>query len=260
MSNSANLSNSAIQTSMTSLGIARFQRTAKLVILLTLLVSCSDDPSMASSARGTSAMSKADQSTSDESRLSEDELIEEIVRRVPETNRTMFREQLKTSTLSGFGGVEDADLSRLLGELTRRRGGELSHFPSAQIRAEKDSLPSEELLVTVEVAIAEEHVANAPRIRLVRRPDDGGVPLVVLCADASAAELSIAMRAAAESVRRIGISPTKETMTGVRVRGKPKPGSRSAANLAHLRSKGKKKEVAGIGKVRVMKMATFRKP
>lgn len=223
-------------------------------IFIAAIVGCSDSSNTSPRLTRIDAMSQETGSNQ-----SEDELIESLVSRLPVSKQAEARVRLKSRDVSGAGG-NDAQFVSLARELMAsrrdRNGRRIDGSPistAAQVTSAKKSN-----LTLVDVVLAPSNNTRDPRVSLIRRPGDDGVPVVVLGAtDVTPEELSMALKAAAASVKELGDSPVAETRIGIRVKTSMKTNARSnPAFLAHLKANAARTEVSGLGMVRALRVAT----
>ena len=237
---------------------ARRMRTlVALVATLTMVVSsaCSDSPHAMLSPSNTPTLNRDTPANSSSPSPREHEVIEQMIQRFPEAHRAEVRERFATQNLIAMS-TADPELVRLADELDglRRARGAESVSRRAMTTHELVQSAKKQGRILVDVVLAPSH---GPRVSIVRRPGDDGVPMLVMgAADVTPEELSAGLRAAASSVKHEGVSPTAESRVGVRVAHDAKHKTSSPASLEHFHANAKEKEVPGFGRVRMIRVAT----
>lgn len=144
--------------------------------------------------------------------------IDSIVQRVPPEQRDAMRRLLEhPKPGSLYSGSSDPEIARLLGVIASLRAA----GDASVAQRQSDQLASDNTLKTgVEVTVA--LVSTLPtnvRARVIRRPDDGGTPLVLLADDADASDVALGLTVAASSKQRFGVTPDKEHIVDYRSKG-----------------------------------------
>ena len=221
-------------------------RTLTAMILVVVGSSCTDSPNAMLTPSGNPAMSQVPSE-----RPSDDELIDRLVRRLPEAKRSRARELLRTKNLLGASSA-DPEFARLANDLmAARRGRNVDVVGNGRVRSSANSK-----LIRVDVVLAP---STGPRMTLMRRQGDDGVPVLVLGADdVTPEELSAGLQAAAASVAKIGYNPSSASRVGVRplrtaalARKKSNP-----ASLAYIKANAVSTHLEGFGAVRSLRVAT----
>jgi len=178
--------------------------------------------------------------------------IEAIVARVPAKFQAEMRKQLgpQAGRDVSFQSSADPELARLLGELiSLRQAGRTRVAPVA----DEDT--------TIHVILALVPQVNTPgaRVSVIRRPDDGGKPIVLLPeTDLSKEDILLGLRAAAASYRRHGIAVSTERKMAVRSKARSARGAAVPVvdrNVMNLKNAARI-NVPGVGRVRAQEVVT----
>ena len=183
--------------------------------------------------------------------------IDAILTRTPSEHRSQMRSLLE-NTLPGrdiaVASSTDPEIAQLLGVLVSLRQADLA----ANRVLATASVPAEDTIIHVLLALVPKLDAPGARATVIRRPSDSGTPLVLLQEDSVTKEdLAIAMRAATVAFRRYGSTLATERRLAIRGGNRPPKGVSAVSdiNLEKLK-KAAFMEIPGIGKVRAREVVT----
>ncbi|MEO7363057.1 MAG: hypothetical protein ABI120_22175 [Gemmatimonadaceae bacterium] len=179
-----------------------------------------------------------------------------ILARAPESDRAAILQLLNANRgNAGFSASRDPEVARQLSVIASIDAVDhpdgASSPPDRQ--KQKDYLTEG---VRVLVALVPNLDVNGARATIIRRPNDGGKPLLLLDYDsATDADVLAGLQAASNSRRMHPNSPSKEIRFDLRGDGITKVAAPRAAGpyVAHLRA-GAIRSIDGIGSVRVTEM------
>lgn len=185
-------------------------------VLFALLVACDSPMTTPGSTRGgsTTDMKRNDAAALRVESLSEAEVIEEIVRQVPAERRAKVRaELLDTSKVLQSDKPTFGPLFARLAEIRWAKAG-----PEREALAAKASADAarRDRLVRVSVALSPD-LEEGVRAVVIRRPGDGGKPLLLLRErDVTSLDLQIGLLAAAKAIAEHGPNPSRALRRSVR--------------------------------------------
>jgi hypothetical protein len=189
----------------------------------------------------------------------ENALIDRIVQQVPAAHR----EELRSLLLDEGKELASADpkLAPLLGQLAALRAAR--HAPEhARIRAlHAEDVRRSESQLRVTVALVSGLGDPDIRATVIRRPGDGGKPLLLLRdEDVTATDLELGLAAAARAAEQYGTNPEKEHRMTLRI---PSSKSSSTASIEGQQSvdllrKATVKDIEGIGHHKTLDVVTAR--
>lgn len=189
------------------------------------------------------------------SERTETEIIEDILAFVPEAKRDEARKAFHDK--SRMFGSDDPRVRPLLEELGSLRLAASQNTNRDQIAATQKAL-RDQVLVTVSLVRS-----LPPNVRAVvmRRPSDGGEPILLLPEDATGDDMAFGLQLAAKSVERFGRNPAKAhrlSYTGGHVASSSTPASAKAVGTRMLALVHKADAidigVEGLGKVKTQKI------
>ena len=176
-----------------------------------------------------------------------------ILERVPSEERAKIRELLEfpPGVAGGFVSSTDPVIAQqlaVLQSLLEVQSAEWQRAPKATTRDRKR--PGVEVPVTV--ALVPDLGNPNVRATVIRRPHDGGQPLLLLReSDVTTTDLGRGLRAAAISVQRYGAAPTKEIRMQFRTfRGTATTNDPSTEALLNLVRSSPAQSIGGVGNVR----------
>lgn len=187
--------------------------------------------------------------------------INEILTRLAPQHRAVARRILEDrESTSTFSSSNDPEIARLLGLITAIRAADNAEIvrKAAEDR-QKDELDAPRR-VRVLVALVGDLGSAGIRATVIRRPDDGGRPLLLLSAASfTSTDLAFGLRLAANSVPRFGIAPSVEHKLQFRDQA-PQSGLRHQATLpdelAALLRRSPSRLIPGIGTVQALDIVT----
>ena len=185
--------------------------------------------------------------------------IDAILQKVPAEDRATMRKLLERppGVAGGFVSSNDPEIARhlaVLQSLLEVQSAEWQGEPEATRRDEKP----DGVEVPVMVALVADLGSPSVRATVVRRPTDGGRPLLLVReSDATTTDLGRGLRAAALSVQRYGAAPPKEIEMQFReFRGTAKTNDPSTQALLNLVRSSPVQSIAGVGSVRAAAIFT----
>ena len=128
-----------------------------------------------------------------------------------------------------------------------------------QARALLGATDSSRKYVRVTVALVPQLSDSRAQAVIIRRPDDGGRPLVLLRESGAApSDLAGGLKAAALAIRKFGEAPLAEQRLTIRASGSraPAPKSGQAAALLEELKSSVPRAIPGVGSVRAMDILT----
>jgi hypothetical protein len=198
--------------------------------------------------------------TPEKRREVEREAIDAILRRIPPGDQEMARRILERphSGSGGFSASTDPEIARLLGVISSIRSAGRPVAEEGQ--PEDENARADDPREYIRVLIALVPHLSSPGIRgtVIRRPNDGGQPVLLLReSDLTVDDLYRGLRAAAVSFKRYGLAPAKERRLHIRVpRETVAVLSEPRMSEAYLRllKAGLPRVIPGIGEVRGLDM------
>lgn len=184
--------------------------------------------------------------------------IDSIVARLPEEYRVRGRAILEDRTASiSFQASSDPEIARLLGVLMAIRDASSAD----QLKqAERDRAAAEENAKThvrVTVALAPATVVSKGRAVVTRRPGDGGRPVLLLReADATAADLTAGLAAAARLAAKYGPEPANKIRIVISSTRADTAASGITDRHIELLRSSIPQPIAGVGVVHTLDMMT----
>jgi len=183
----------------------------------------------------------------------ERETIDAIVERVPAQFRAEMRTQLepRAGRDIAFASSADPELARLFGELASLR----------QANGPRRAAPAQVEDTTIHVILALVPKLDAPgaRVSVLRRPNDKGIPIVLLQeSDVTKDDILLGLRGAVAAYRRHGAAPEKESKMAVRAKARSSKGAAVPVvdrNVENLK-KAALMNIPGVGKVRAQEVVT----
>jgi hypothetical protein len=135
--------------------------------------------------------------------MSEAEIIDAVVSKLPAEHRASAKAALESAKLAGVGHGTDRATMELLAELMRRRRERVrpSMPPGPPAPSNRPLRPSTHVFIAMS---DEPPTPGTPRVSVLRTPTDGGTPTVLVRRDATPRELDLGVKSAAASVARSG--------------------------------------------------------
>lgn len=200
-----------------------------------------------SSPKDKEAVPEPNQALVEDAKAKAAETIAAILERIPAKDRLAVKGVLERSSNKYFSS-QDPEIVRLLGILASlESSGASGAQPYSARRSPKP--------IRVTVALVPTLQSASLRATVLRRPDDGGRPILLLReSDATAQDLVEGLKAAAFSVKQFGETPTQEQNISVRRRSGSAP-TRLPTKAFELLKASATRELPGIGRVRFMEMA-----
>ncbi|MGQ0765455.1 MAG: hypothetical protein ACT4OZ_07300 [Gemmatimonadota bacterium] len=233
-----------------------FYRTRSIVLLV--ILACGEDTLMAGKqdqsgpyipTTANSSFSIAEDASGREAQ--EAALIAEILARLPEERRAALRTALNDRSMRPSGSSDQA-ISELIGKLLAVREASLRSLV-ATAREKDRSIRTERGVILLSIALVDSLPEDL--IGVVRRePADGGVPLLLMKHDVTAAQLARGIAAAEHQLATLGSSVKRTVRMVLRNKGsarEPKQIERLSELLAMARG-ADMQTVEGIGAARLI--------
>lgn len=188
--------------------------------------------------------------------------IDQIIAHLPAHYQSQGRAILEDRNAAyAFEASSDPEIARLLGVLTAIRAAASVDQENQAAKDREADAERTKNLVRVTVVLAPPSALPMGRAAIIRRPGDGGKPLLLLREeDATAADLAAGLAAAGRLVQKYGSEPATEVRVVIR---STRPGtSKSAVTdryVETLRS-SLRQTIPGVGTVHTMDMMTKAPP